>query len=339
MKIRPSSLPALAACPRFVSDPTGSEYTTDGTKRHELFRAMLQAGPEAEVPTIDLSEADVDGVKWAVEYVRIKANMAEHALVLEQKRAFTGPSFEEISGTPDVICGADVFDLKWRGSDYTAQMAAYALMLLQMGHESVRVHILFAEQQRAQVVEFNIEEATQIVFTIIEAAQEEGAKPRPNDFCGWCERRLTCPAVLDRVNAVIAGRDDFNLETWHASEIKTAEEMGKALRIAKTVAKWCESVEHHANEMAVKQGIVPTGFKLQSRKGNRFVASLTEAFAKAGLPQDKFLAACDIKLSRLAETYAEAHGMKKAPAERELEAKLGETIQRKASSVSLVFEK
>lgn len=344
MSIRPSSLPALAECPRFESDPTGSEHTTAGTLRHQVFRDLLASVPQEDAAPLlaaakDLSEEDVDGVVWAVEYVRIKANLADHPLVLEQRRAFTGPDFEEITGTPDAICGSDIFDLKWRRSDYTAQMAAYALMLLQMGHGLVRVHVLYAESKKAEVIEFDAAKATSLVFGIIERAAALEAEPSACSFCGWCAKRLTCPAVLKQVNAVVANREDFNLQTWHASEIQSGEEMGKALRIARTVAEWCESVEHHAKDMAIKKGIIPAGFKVQNRQGNRYVASLPDAFAKAGLPQDKFLAACEIKLSRLAEAYMAANGMKKAPAERELEAKLGDTIQRKPSTVSLVLEK
>ena len=115
--------------------------------------------------------------------------------------------------------------------------------------------------------------------------------------------------------------------------------MGQALKIARQIFGWVEAIEHHAKEMAVKQGIIPAGFKIQNRKGNRAISSVIDAFARAGLPQEEFLALCDIKFSSLVEKTMEINGMKKAQAERTVEEKLGEIIQRKAHSLSLVVEK
>jgi CRISPR/Cas system-associated exonuclease Cas4 (RecB family) len=324
-----------------VSDPTESEQTTSGKLRHDVLRDSLEliSEPEGEEIIKRLPEDQQEGVAWALDYIALKAPMADYPLVLEKRMSFTGPDFNPIEGTPDVVCGNVVFDLKWRIKDYKAQMAAYALMVMETGWESVTVHVLYAEPKRAEQIEFTRESAEQTIFPIIENAARPDSKPKVCDFCGWCANRVTCPAVLEQVNAVIINRDDFNLETWHASDIKSGEEMGKALRVARVVADWCESVEYHAKEMVQKRGIVPTGFKIQTKQGNRFVTSIPDAFSKTGLPQDRFLAACEIKLSRLVEAYAEHNKIKKSPAEREIEAKLGETIQRKSPSISLIADK
>ena len=95
----------------------------------------------------------------------------------------------------------------------------------------------------------------------------------------------------------------------------------------------------NCKELAIKQGILPVGYKLQSRQGNRFISSVTDAFARAGLPQDEFLKLCEIKLTSLIERFVAFNGMKKAQAERTVEEKLGEIIQRKSPSMSLVKEK
>lgn len=339
MKIRPSSLPMLAACPCWTGDEQASEHTDAGTERHSALAKMLAdpnaTGAEVE-DDFDLSPEDIEGVEWAFEYIKANAPLDSFPLITEQRQSFTGPNFEEISGTPDVVCGPVLFDLKWRRRDYRAQMAGYALMLLEKGWESIEVHILFAESKRADRMRFTMAEAQALVFPIIEAAVSALETPTPCEYCSWCAHKLTCKALADNVNAVISGRPDFDLQTWHSSDITDPVEMGKALRIARLVGQWCESVEHHAKEMATKQGKVPVGFKIQTRQGNRFIASITDAFARAGVPQDKFLGACEIKLSALTEIYAETNQLKKKPAERELEAKLGPVVQRKASSISLV---
>jgi hypothetical protein len=138
---------------------------------------------------------------------------------------------------------------------------------------------------------------------------------------------------------VAAQREDWKLETFHSSEIKTTDEMGKALKLARQLAHWCESVEFHAKEMAVKEGAIPSGFKIQQRQGNRFIPSVSDAFGRMAMPQGEFLKACEVKFSRLVEVVAELNGLKKAQAERDVERKLAEAITRKPSSVSLVAVK
>jgi hypothetical protein len=150
---------------------------------------------------------------------------------------------------------------------------------------------------------------------------------------------LTCGALLERVNAIASNRDDWKLENYHSSEIQTAEQMGKALSLARVVGKWVESVEHHAKEMAVKKGVVPAGFKLSTRQGNRFIPNVTDAFSRVGLPQEEFLKACEVKFSSLVDVFIGMHGTKKAQAERSVAEKLGDALKRKSSSVSLISEK
>ena len=114
--------------------------------------------------------------------------------------------------------------------------------------------------------------------------------------------------------------------------ISTAEQMGKALTIARRLKEWCEAVEHHAREMALKQGQIPHGFELASRRGAREVESVAGAFGLTGLPQDEFLKACKVNFKDLSEAFATFHGMKKAQAERQLDVKLASVITRKPSS-------
>ena len=334
MKVRPSSLPMLAKCPQWESSG-GNTDTNLGSQRHAALAALFQ-GDKAlwnALPT----DNDREAVEWAAEYIRVKAPMNDYPVEWEVKRRWLGADFQEREGTPDCVCGPVVFDFKWRQRDYTAQMADYSLERLDRGFEMVEVHLLYGEPRVAEVLHFDRESAEGIVQPILEKAGQ--GDPAPCDYCGWCAKRLICPAMTDRVAAVVEGREDWQLDQYHASKIESPAEMGKALRIARLVADWCEAVEFAAKEMAVKRGQVPAGFKIQNRQGARFIASVLDAFPKAGLPQDEFLKACDVKLSALAEAYAEFHGMKKAPAERELESKLGPVVQRKQSTVSLVAEK
>lgn len=337
MKHRPSSLPALAQCPKFESGGS-SEFEEAGTVRHHALSVMLLGNEDSSFTSddLDLDDEQMDGVKWAEEYIRLHAPTTDHPLICERKREWTGPDFSDREGTPDVTCGNHIFDLKWRKRDYDSQMADYALAIMEEGgFESVTVHILYGAFKQVEVIQFDLASASRIVLDILTKANDTKSEPIPCDYCGWCSKRLTCSALLERANAVAEHREDWGLASYHGSEILTAEEMGKALRLAKALGKWCESVEHHARELA-RNGIIAEGFKVQERKGNRFIASIMDAYSRAGIEQSDFLSACEIKFSSLVELHAAKEGIKKAAAEREMERRLGEVVQRKQSTVSLV---
>ncbi len=346
--IRPSSLPILAQCPAFVGDEQrGEDDKNAGTLRHSALATAL-AGDRVALES--LADDEADKVEWALEYIKTHSPDGQ-PMRIEQRVSVMNDNFEIVTaGTPDVTCGPELFDLKWRERNYDEQMAAYALAMIQNdGWKEVRVHVLFADRKFAKVFTLTQEQAADSVFQLIHRA-EENPNPVVCDYCGWCAKRLTCPALTANVKAIAQQHDSVTeaqfhqFDAWlfdgaHASALNDAATAGHVLKVARQIASWCEAVEHHAKEMAVKQGIVPAGFKLQSRQGNRFISSVTEAFALAGLPQEEFLKICEIKFTALAEKYAEVNGMKKAQAERTVEEKLGDTLQRKASTVSLVLDK
>ena len=347
--IRPSSLPMLAECPCFSSAPdTGKQDKSAGTARHEALAAALR-GDRTLLDSIEDDEQSA--VEWALEYIRVHSPDG-NLIRIEQRLDVLDDDFQVIiSGTPDVTCGQELFDLKWRERNYDEQMAAYALAMMQSENlKGVRVHILFAERKFARVILFTIEDARAVVDRVISLAKNPNTQPIACDYCGWCEKRLTCPALTDTVQQIANARaeipadtcDDFSkwLEAGaHASELTDPANAGSVLKIARQIGTWCEAVEYHCKELAVKQGIIPVGFKLQLRHGTRFITSVTDAFARAGLPQDEFLKSCDIKFSLLVEKFCEVNEMKKAQAERTLEEKLAEIVQRKAPTISLVAEK
>lgn len=334
--LRPSSLTAIGECPAFRPGPP-RDYTNAGTARHEAAAAVLRGAAESEKLMDALPEDDRLGVQWFVDFVRLNAPMSDYLLEIEKRIDIDLPNFERIHGTPDVVCGPTIFDLKWRRRAYVAQMAAYALGLLQRGHERVTAWLAFADSRQAEKMVFTRESAEAWIEPILSRFEADGA-PTPCDYCGWCANVLSCPALVNRAEAVRAGRDDWSLPQYHASKIETPDEAGAALHLARALSKWCEAVEHHAKEM-LKAGKTPTGFREQTRQGNRFIASVADAFALVGLPQDVFLAACEAKFSALVEAHRSINSMPKAAAERDIEAKLGDVLQRRAPSTFLVEDK
>jgi hypothetical protein len=326
--IRPSNLPALSQCPCF--EPSASDFAEAGTDRHAALRAHFESNDGLlEL----LPEEDAEGVRWAAEYIRMKAPLSDHPIGFEQPLSLILDDFSEINGTLDATCHLDLFDLKWRERDYRAQLAAYVLMRLQeLGIDAtITVHVLYAAFRRAEVFHLDATSARAIVLPILDRARDPDRQSNPCTYCSWCARQLTCPALNIRAQAVAAGREDWQLQSYHCSEITDPRQMSRALTLAKHLAKWCKAVEHHALDMVIKRGEQIPGYTLKSRAGKRSCHDLTGAFNSLGLPVETFLACCDIRFSTskenpdkkgIEDVYSAAHGVKKAAAKRELSRKL-----------------
>lgn len=329
--IRPSSLPALTQCPRFEGG--SSEFAEDGTNRHRVLEKLF-SGDAAALDS--LPEDQRDGMEWAVEQIKLKAPLSDYPIAFETRGVFVTDSFEEIPGHIDAECGPVLFDLKWRERDYSAQMAAYVLIKCATQQwKEIEVILLFAEPRRYHRYKLTPDEARRIVEPIIARAKDPSAAPTPCDYCGWCAKKLSCPALNAMAQTVAAGREDWKLEQYHASAIATPDEMGKALLLAQHLDKWVKAVRHYAKEMWLKQGVQIPGCELKERSGKRQCSDLTGAFNALGLPVDKFLACCDVRWSTnkktpdrpgLENVYAKANGIPLASAKKELKRKLAQFV-------------
>lgn len=323
MTLRASSLPALKECPSFESGST--EWTESGTDRHAALRAHF----EGDDTLLDLlPEDERSAVLWAADYIRVHANTTDHPMTWEQGITVILDDFSEIPGTPDAVCHTDIFDLKWRLRDYNAQMAHYAAARFQElpGIETIRVHLLFGCFKRAEVLTFTRESALQIVATIAEKVRNN-PEPTPCSYCGWCAKRVTCAALNERAQTVAAGREDWKLAQYHASEITSPAEMAKALQLAALLEKWAKAVRHFAKEMVLKQGITLPGYELKTEAGKSSCADVIGAFNASGLTAEEFLQCCEIRLETsktnpakrgLTDVLKAKKNISKAAAKREL---------------------
>jgi hypothetical protein len=330
----------LAQCPKFQG--AESEYTSEGKKRHNSFADYFRGDKDAYAKAPEAMKEDLE---WAIEFVEFKAPIKDHTMRVERKLSAVLPNGLEIVGTPDLVCGPYILDLKWRPRDYAAQMAAYAYMVIDEAEQkgenitSTESFLLFGSTNTVRTHKWTKESAWATIQQIITDVESAWAAPTPCEYCGWCALKLKCEALSQQVSIALASNPEWNLPQWHSSEMNTAKELGMALQIARTLKDWCESVEFHAKEKAVKEGIVAEGFKLQQRQGSRAIEDIKAAFGKSNLPQGEFLKACNVKFKSLVEVYAEFHGQKKAPSERDLEERLQGILFRKSPSTMLVAER
>lgn len=345
--MRPSSLPILRQSPKFVSEQTS--FAEEGTDRHEALHAHL-CGDDTLLDLLD--DESADGVRWAAEYIRLKAPMSDYPLEWEATLPIVYSDLSETEGHADCVCHLDIFDLKSRERDYAPQMAAYALGRLQKLNAppgtQVRCHLLFAVTKRHEVLTFDAEHADALINEIIQDVKT-ATECRPSEYCGWCANRVTCDVLNKRAMAVAAGREDWALEQYHATEITKPEEMAKALALAKHLTTWAKAVEFKAREMAIKQGLKIPGWKLAPTNGKRFCTDLQGAFTASGLSIEDFLACCDVRFGTskknpnkkgLENVYHKSAGLPSlAAAKKELKGKLAPFIQQGQGGFTLKPEK
>jgi hypothetical protein len=87
----------------------------------------------------------------------------------------------------------------------------------------------------------------------------------PGEWCGFCKAKATCRA-----------RSDFNTELsrqdFKEPPLLTEEELVEVLAKAQDLRTWANDVEEYALEKAVKENVIPTGFKLTTTKTHRKIA-------------------------------------------------------------------
>src|SRR5579859_2202781 len=105
MKIRPSSLPMLKACPQFQSGET--EWTEGGTQRHKYLHKLHRvsevgniSGDADELKYLEtvMEDEEIEACIWFYEYIQLKSN-SSLPIYFEQRMECTLSDFTDISGT------------------------------------------------------------------------------------------------------------------------------------------------------------------------------------------------------------------------------------------------
>ncbi len=340
---RPSILPAWAACACYDSQEEVGEAAHRGTLQHRALEGLLKGESAEEILRAcdnlalelkidDLTVEETQAVDWAREQIVTQADgkkIESEVKLYYYAEDSLEPLFE---GTADAITGLDIFDLKTgRSHDYKWQMAAYAAMYMQRRPklEEVNVHLLYSSNQKMVSMVFQRWKAEAMVNGILERRNDPAKKPTPCNFCGWCAHAKDCAALTDLAQMVGQGREDFVLEKFHASEISDPEQMAKALRLARFLKPWTEGVEHHAKELAIKQGLKIPGFAVVTRQGARGIQDVATAYAQSGLPIPEFLTCCTVQITPL----------EKKLGKKEFSTRLDSLVQRKPETAYLQEEK
>jgi len=265
----PSNFPAWSHCSCYESTPVPegdiSHPANRGTLMHIAFEYKLMRGYVPKEIAEELSSDELDGVMWAVEWVEqgIPAPLEKYS---EEKVTCIDGDFNELySGTLDLMwvdgegC-LNILDLKTgEERDYHMQLMGYALPAMEArGVDMCLVHVLNTRYRSHNSEVIRKEEARTSVLALLEDVQAVDIDPMPCDYCAWCTKQPTCPALVEGAVTIAQGYDEsaptFDFDNFHSSEVTDPVVMGKMYQAALIVEKWAKSVKAHAADLAIKDG-------------------------------------------------------------------------------------
>lgn len=330
---RPSSLPAQAKSPKWRGGGE-SDATMRGTDRHEALERLW----DDDTSLVDLLPDDErEAVLWAHDYIRTVADMESHPLRPEQEVVVRDSRGVPIMrGTADVICGDDLFDLKWSERNYAEQMLAYAVGLMQSRNtDRCRVHVLYGQTRRIQSYEVHLDYALDTIQSIISEVSNPAIPCRVSEYCDWCSLRSTCEILMGHAADVARSVAVVPVERL---DVASPYQVAQALNMAAAVEAWASGVREKAREMA-KDGLQIPGYELRRRSGSREIEphNIPQAFdLSAGIvSQGGFLSACKVSIPALERAVASESGMSAREARQSINDLLAPVIVAKPESVSL----
>ena len=185
-------------------------------------------------------------VVWAARYI---SKMAGRRKLHIEKRIVVMRGDEEITfGTLDAYCKGHLFDLKTgRQRDYKAQMAAYALgAMQQFGDKKLTCHLVYSKSREVETFDLTYEEASDIVYNIVDSVNDPTRSPWPCEYCAWCGRKDTCTA-LKHFGYTVAGQVEamkqINLNAPLVPAVRK-----RLLAIVDAVAKWAKRMHEKVKE-------------------------------------------------------------------------------------------
>jgi hypothetical protein len=298
--IRHSSLPKLAQCAKYESNPVAGPHAERGTRLDAAFRAFLMGEP---VP-VELSTEEQENVMWAVDTVRDLADGGE-IIADEAKLKVKTPGLDHI-GTEDARCENEAmsFDLKTGQSfrSYYEQMAAYALGNMERTFgEHWTCCLLFCDQREFTRIEFSYATAKAVVDGVLEAVNDPNAVATPCEYCSWCLKADSCAArtgpIVETLAVVESQPTAVSLEALKAGLLADPERLGAFLTTNAIFEDFVDDLKTKA-KVLMKTTAVP-GWKLQEEAGrehfDRIAIVSAAVTGKSGL--DDLVANCGGKMT------------------------------------------
>ena len=269
MKIRHSSLPKLALCGQYEGAPGTSPAAERGTKLDQAFR---HAWVHGEFPDWELSEEDAQAIRWTINQCVLLGGSTDGLLTADAACRVQTAGLEH-TGTVDGVAARANWSMDLKSGqiyDYSAQMAAYALGLMQMRFEQEwTTHLLFCDQRQVVTHHWTYQSASDLVRGIL---ANVGTGPRENDYCGWCAKSLTCPARVQAQEMAIQ-TTEHAITPQDGSFLALQDDpvqLGKFLTACSTLEDFRDAAKAKAREL-LESDVRVHGWRLQKARVTEFV--------------------------------------------------------------------
>lgn len=343
----PSTFPMRAECIDFEAPPIdledidGEEEDMSakgrGTVKHHAV-AMLLGGDLAErqKALAELSDREREEVQFVVQ--RVTEIIEGHGysvadIRVEQRVTLVDGNFAVLYfGTCDGEVGPLDFDWKFgEMRNYFAQLAGYALPKMEARGEARRYgYIIYGRQglRRHERYVITRETAQTVVYGLLARRADPNRKPTPCQYCGWCAKAATCPAVVATPVALVERREDWamKLPSPHVSQLSDPVWLGAARYVWKRYLEpWGNAVEFASGALAA-QGVTPLGFRSAAWPGRTTVTDRAKALdlLQPIVGADLVWDAMDITLGGLHKAYAKKEGISEDKAKALINGKLRE---------------
>jgi|688.fasta_scaffold231117_2 hypothetical protein len=269
MNIRHSSLPKLALCGQYQGAPGTSPAAERGTKLDQAFR---HAWVHGEFPDWELCEEDAQAVRWTINQCVLLGGSTDGLMTADKDCRVQTAGFEH-TGTVDGVAARANWSMDLKSGqiyDYSAQMAAYALGLMQMRFEQEwTTHLLFCDQRQVVTHHWTYQSASDLVRGIL---ANVGTGPRENDYCGWCAKSLTCPARVQAQEMAIQ-TTEHAITPQDGSFLALLDDpvqLGKFLTACSTLEDFRDAAKAKAREL-LESDVRVHGWRLQKARASAFV--------------------------------------------------------------------
>ena len=220
-----------------------------------------------------MSEDDAQAVRWTINKCAFLGGITDGLLTADADCRVTTAGLEH-TGTVDGVAARANWSMDLKSGqiyDYSAQMAAYALGLMQMRFEQTwTTHLLFCDQKQVVTHHWTYKSASDMVRGIL---SNVGTGPRQNDYCGWCAKSLTCPARVkakDQALVTVAGLAPTVQDEGFLAVLNDPVQLGKFLMACSTLEDFRDAAKAKAREL-LEAGKPVHGWRLQKARVTEFV--------------------------------------------------------------------
>ena len=295
--LRPSSLPKIAACSKWVNAPFEvSPPAQRGTLMDEAYRESLQ-GNQIPLNDLDDSIAEIsetllpgrEAVEWAVE--RTKLIAGSHTIISNEKELHVDIPHLPQGGTldanvPGIATGIDLKSGQIR--NYLEQMAAYALGSMRKYFEDrYTMHLIFCDQREVVTHEFTETEAEVILVDLRDRHLSPESKATPCAYCTWCGAKEECGARRQLATNVGA----LNVQEKFELILENPDQLSEFLIAANALQDYVDRAKKKALEL-IEDGQDIAGYKrVKGRKGAEYMPSTNAVniFKKEGITIDQVM--------------------------------------------------